>query len=377
MPSYLACFVAITLVCQTAAAASGLAEPDAPTLSAPNTATPTITTKNALNGARIVSLATSTTGATIHFTLDGSEPTPGSPLYNTPLLVASDLTIKAYATLIGYLDSSVATFKFALPIVSGTLVWSDEFNNTTGRDQQPDPDIWTYETGSGGFGNHELETYCAWASTTSPCDPAHPNAFVGTDGSLHIVARQPSPGVYTSARINTQGLLSMQYGRLEARIMAPEAQGLWPAFWTLGSNIKSVDWPACGEQDIMERVNAALSPDWNEGSIHGPGFTGTAGLGTRYSFPPGQNASQWHTYGITWKKDSVAFYVDDPNRPYVTYTNPSGLAKLQSAKWPFDSGNGVFLLLNLAVGGDWPGPPDQTTSFPSSLLIDYVRIYSN
>jgi beta-glucanase (GH16 family) len=135
-----------------------------------------------------------------------------------------------------------------------------------------------------------------------------------------------------------------------------------------------VNWPACGELDVMERVNAATSPDWNMGSIHGTGFTGTS-LGTQYSFPSGQNAAGWHTYGMIWQKGSIAYYVDDPSKPYVTYT-PASIASLSGAVWPFDAGP-QFLILNLAVGGSWPGSPTASTVFPAQMLVDYVRIYSN
>jgi beta-glucanase (GH16 family) len=341
-------------------------------------AAPAISTKPAQAGAQIVSLTTSTAGATIRYTLDGSTPTTTSTVYLAPLLIATNVTLNAYATLAGDQDSAVTNRAFALKIASGTLVWSDEFTNPTGSIQQPDPAIWDYNTGNhGGYGNHELETYCAWASTAIPCDPTQPNVYVGTDGFLHIVARQPSKGVYTSARLKTQGRFSFQYGRLEARIRAPEAQGMWPAFWTLGNNVATVEWPACGEQDIMERVNGALNPDWNEGSIHGVGFTGDVGLGTKYFFPKGQTAAGWHTYGMIWKKGSVAYYVDDPAKPYVTYTNPESIAKFKDGIWPFDPGDSAFLILNLAVGGDWPKDPDATTPFPASLLVDYVRLYAN
>jgi beta-glucanase (GH16 family) len=341
-------------------------------------AAPTISTKAAQNGAVIVSLASSTAGATVYYTLDGSTPTTSSPVYQAPFLVAANVTVKSIAAASGDKQSSVTSKAFASGVASGTLVWSDEFSNTTGSNQQPDPTVWGYDTGNSGFGNHELENYCAWGSTASPCDPAHPNTYVGTDGSLHIVALKTASGGYTSARMKSQGLFSLQYGRLEARIWAPEGQGLWPAFWTLGNNIATVNWPACGEQDIMERVNAAKTPlDWNEGSVHGPGFTGDVGLGTIYNFPSGQTAAGWHTYGIIWKKGSAAFYVDDPAKPYVTYTDPASLAKLTGAVWPFDSGDSAFVLINLAVGGDWPGPPDATTVFPAELKVDYVRVYAN
>ena len=338
---------------------------------------PAVSTKAAQGGAQIVSLADSTAGATIYYTVDGSTPTTASPVYVAPFLVASNVTLNAYATLSGAKQSVVTTQTFSPNIASGTLVWSDEFANATGNNLQPDPTVWTYDTGNSGFGNHELENYCGWGSTTAPCNPASPNAYVGTDGYLHIVAQEPSAGVYTSARMKTQGLFSVQYGRLEAKIWVPEAQGFWPAFWTLGNDINTNPWPACGEQDIMERVNAALNPDWNEGSVHGTGFTGSTGLGTVYNFPAGQTAAGWHTYGMIWKPGSVAYYVDTPSSPYVTYTNPASLTGLAGAVWPFDSGNSAFIILNFAVGGDWPGNPNASTVFPASLLVDYVRVYAN
>ena len=340
-------------------------------------AAPGISTKSAQAGAQIVSLVSSTPGATIYYTVDGTAPSTTSPVYEAPFLVASNLTLNAYATLSGDKASTVTTMAFTPNIPSGTLVWSDEFSNSTKSNQQPDPTVWTYDTGNGGFGNGELENYCAWGSASPPCDPANPNAFIGTDGYLHIVAEQPTPGVYTSARMKTEGLFSLQYGRLEARIWVPEGQGFWPAFWTLGNNITTANWPACGEQDIMERVDAALTPDWNEGSVHGTGFTGKTGLGTIYHFPAGQTAAGWHTYGMIWKQGSVAYYVDDPSSHYVTYTNPASLTGLAGAIWPFDSGNSAFVILNLAVGGNWPGNPSATTVFPASMLVDYVRVYTN
>jgi len=198
---------------------------------------------------------------------------------------------------------------------------------------------------------------------------------VGTDGSLHIVAGQPSAGVYTSARIKTEGLFSFQYGRIEFRAEVPEAQGFWPAAWLMGNNIATANWPACGEMDVLERVNAVETPDWNEGSIHGTGFTG-GNLGTVFDFPSGQNASGWHTYGMIWSKGSVSYYVDNPATPYATYTT-SSLNGLSGAVWPFDSGQANFVILNLAVGGSWPGSPNSNTPFPAQMLVDYVRIYTN
>lgn len=344
-----------------------------------STAAPSVSTTNAQNGAVIVSLSSTTAGAAIYYTVDGSTPTASSPQYLAPFLVASNLTLKAIAIGGGssvLTPSTVTTQMFSPNIPSGTLVWSDEFSNTTGAPAQPDPTIWTYDTGNSGFGNNELETYCAWGSSTSPCSTASPSEYVGMDGYLHIVAQQPSAGVYTSARLKTQGLFSFQYGRLEISAQVPEAQGFWPAGWLLGNNIATVNWPACGEQDDMERVNAAGSPDWNSGSVHGTGFTGS-NLGTHYFFPSGETAgSAFHTYGMIWSTGSVSYYVDSPSNVYATYT-PASLNGLSGAVWPFDGGQSNFIILNLAIGGNWPGPPDNTTPFPSEMLVDYVRIYTN
>lgn len=342
-------------------------------------AAPTITTTPAQNGAVIVTLASATPGTVIFYTVDGSTPSPSSQQYQAPFLVASNLTVNAIAQSGAsrvLTSSTVSSQTFTLNIPSGSLVWSDEFANSTGSPAQPNPAIWTYDTGNSGFGNSELENYCAWGSSASPCSTSSPSQYVGTDGYLHIEAQQPSSGVYTSARLKTQGLFSFQYGRFEVRALVPEAQGFWPAAWLMGNNIVNVDWPACGEQDVLERVNAAGTPDWNEGSVHGTGFTGDTGLGTIFKFPAGQTAAQWHTYGMIWSKGSVAYYIDDSTHPYVTYTT-SSLTSLSGSIWPFDSGQSNFIILNLAIGGSWPGSPNGTTPFPSEMLVDYVRVYTN
>jgi len=337
-------------------------------------ATPNIGTADAESGAVIVTLTTTTAGATIYYTADGTTPTTSSIAYVAPFLVASNLTVNAIAVASGDTNSSVATKAFSPNIPSGTLVWSDEFSNTTGANAAPNPTYWGYDTGGGGWGNNELETYCGWGSTASPCTTSSPNVYVDTSGILHVSAQQPSPGVYTSARVKSEGLFSFQYGRIEWRIQVPEAQGFWPAAWLLGNNIASINWPACGEQDVMERVNAATDPDFNVGSIHGPSFTGS-NIGTTFKFPTGQTAAQWHTYGMIWSKGSVAYYVDDPTHPYVTYT-PSNIASFSGSSWPFDNGPN-FIIMNLAIGGEYPGPPNNSTPFPSDMLVDYVRIYTN
>lgn len=323
---------------------------------------PTFSTSPAQNGAVIVKLADTISAANIYYTIDGSTPTNASQPYLAPFLVASNLTVKAIGTKTGFLTSDVASQAFTAGIPPGTLVWSDDFSNSSGTNAQPDPNVWTYDTGNSGFGNAELENYCAWGSTAGPCDTAMPNAYVGNDGFLHIVAHQPSTGVYTSARLKTQGLFSLQYGRVEARIQVPEGQGLWPAFWLLGNNITTVNWPACGEQDVMEHINAP-SPDWIAGSIHG------TGLNDGVQVPV--SAGTWHVYGMVWSPNTVWYYVDTPTNAYASFSKSS-----ETGTWPFDNGAN-FIILNLAVGGNWPGSPNGTTVFPSEMLVDYVRVYSN
>lgn len=318
----------------------------------------------------MVSLGYTTPGSVVYYTLDGTTPTTSSTQYLAPFLVASNLTVKAVAQAPGDSVSSVANQSFAPNIASGTLVWSDEFANTTGANAQPSSTFWTYDTGNSGFGNNELETYCAWGSNAAPCSAANPNAYVGTDGSLHIVAEQSAPGVYTSARLKSQGLFSFQYGLIEARMKLPEGQGMWPAFWLLGNSIATINWPACGELDVMEHIDGG-NPlnegfDWVQGSVHGTNMNG----GIQYH-PAGFSATAWHTYGMIWIKGQIQYYVDDPANVYATFT-PS----TQTGSWPFDAGP-QFVILNLAVGGSWPGNPNATTVFPSEIQVDYVRVYTN
>lgn len=266
-------------------------------------------------------------------------------------------------------SSSGSSSSGGTTVTKETLIWSDEFNSGAAA-SAPDRQNWTYDAGAGGWGNNELETYCAYGSSTAPCDPKSPNAYVGTDGYLHIVARNPASGVYTSARIKSQGLQSFQYGRIEARIKMPEGQGMWPAFWMLGDDINTQPWPACGEMDIMESIGK--TPSTNYGSIHGTGFTGST-ITTAVNLPAGEKfGADFHTFGIVWSPKLIKFYVDDPTNVYATYT-PASLP--HGAVWPFDSGK-FFFILNVAVGGAWPGPPDQTTVFPQEMLVDYVRVYA-
>jgi len=242
------------------------------------------------------------------------------------------------------------------------LVWSDEFDGKNGS--VPDASKWTYDIGGSGWGNHELEFY------TNRVE----NARI-EDGNLVITARQEAyagpDGAkfnYTSARLKTQGLFSQAYGRFEARIKLPAGQGMWPAFWTLGENFGFVGWPKCGEIDIME--NVGKEPGINHGSLHGPSSTNqTSDLTATIALPAGQKLSDdFHVYAAEWEPGAVRLYLD--SNLYATFTAAQWPA---GGTWVFD--HRFFLILNVAVGGDWPGSPDGTTVFPQKMLVDYVRVY--
>ena len=241
------------------------------------------------------------------------------------------------------------------------LVWSDEFNGPDGS--SVDRSKWVLETGSEGWGNNELEYYTDRAA----------NVFL-RDGNLVIRAlsenypeSDPKGRKYTSGRLKTLGKFSRTYGRFEARIKLPFGQGMWPAFWMLGDDIEKADWPGCGEIDIME--NVGKEPFMIHGSIHGPGYTGNVGIESPYTLPGGKRfADDFHVFAVEWSPDSIAFFVDQTM--YVKRTR----ADLRPGwKWVFDKP--FFLILNLAVGGDWPGAPDSSTRFPQEMLVDYVRVY--
>jgi beta-glucanase (GH16 family) len=182
--------------------------------------------------------------------------------------------------------------------------------------------------------------------------------YTGADGKT---------GNYTSARLKTLGKFSQAYGRFEARIKIPQGQGIWPAFWMLGANIEKVPWPDCGEIDIME--NIGKEPYLVHGTIHGPGYSGDKAIGQSHALPGEQKFfDDFHVYAVEWGPEEIRFYVDDTL--YETRT-PADLPK--GAKWAYD--HPFFLLLNVAVGGSWPGNPDATSVYPQTMLVDYVRAY--
>src|SRR5262245_59638731 len=226
-----------------------------------------------------------------------------------------------------------------------TLVWSDEFNGTS-----VDRNNWSFEVGGGGWGNHELEYY------------TNGNNASVANGALVIEAREENVGgmSYTSSRMVTRGKREFTYGRVEARIALPSGQGLWPAFWMLGANIGTVGWPACGETDIMEHIN---SDTVTYGTIHWDAG-GHASYGGSASV---SNVGAYHVYAIEWTPASIKWFVDGVQ--FVEANILNNVNSTEEFHRPF------FVLLNLAVGGDWPGPPNGSTVFPARLFVDYVRAY--
>jgi beta-glucanase (GH16 family) len=241
------------------------------------------------------------------------------------------------------------------------LTWSDEFNGPEGS--PVDASKWVTETGGNGWGNDELEYYTN-----------RPQNSYQHDGNLVIkVLQEKYTGAhgatrnYTSARIKTLGKFDQTYGRFEARIKIPTGEGIWPAFWMLGKDILKPGWPACGEIDIME--NIGKEPAMVHGTIHGPGYSGAHGIGSPYSTADRKAvADDYHVFAVEWEPNVIRFYVD---KDLFATRTPADLPK--GTKWVYD--HPFFLLLNVAVGGNWPGSPDATSTFPQEMLVDYVRVY--
>lgn len=234
------------------------------------------------------------------------------------------------------------------------LVWSDEFNGAAG--ELPDATKWTYDLGTGqdGWGNQELQSY-----TNNP-------ANVSMDGSGNLVLTAIRSGnSFTSARIKTQGLFEQQYGRFEARLKTPYGPGLWPAFWMLGANIETVNWPQCGEIDIMEL--RGQEPNIVHGSLHGPGYSAGNAITKKYALANSRFDTDYYLYAIEWDADKIDFFVNDFLYQRIERQDAPG-------EWVYD--NPFFLIFNVAVGGTFVGFPTAQTPFPQRMIIDYVRVYN-
>lgn len=246
------------------------------------------------------------------------------------------------------------------------LAWSDEFDGPAGS--APNSAKWAYDLGVGqnGWGNNELQTY---TNRTS-------NAYLDGEGHLIIKAiKEDFTGAdgaargYTSARLVTRGKFEPTYGRIEARIKVPFGQGLWPAFWMLGANHPEVPWPVCGEIDVMEIIGQ--QPGTVHSTLHGPNYSGGDGPTGSFTLPDDKKFfDDFHTFEVEWNPRDISFYVDGLH--YHTRKSPEFTGNRQ---WVFD--HPFYILLNVAVGGNWPGNPDQTTVFPQTMMVDYVRVYSD
>ena len=234
-----------------------------------------------------------------------------------------------------------------------TLVMSDEFNT----DGAPNPNLWSFNigTGSNGWGNNELQYYTN-----------RPQNIKVANGMLQITAIEETfmGSGYTSARILTKGKLEQKYGRIEARMKLPTGRGIWPAFWMLGANIDAVQWPQCGEIDIMEYLGS--NPTTVLGTVHGPGYAGGQSIGKNYSPPNTRFDNDFHIFGIEWGENYINFYVDDALYNQITPSKVPG-------EWVFNQS--FYIVFNMAIGGNLPGPPNSQTSFPQTMLVDYIRIY--
>ncbi len=241
-----------------------------------------------------------------------------------------------------------------LPSRNFELVWSDEFDGDSGTVLNAGK--WGYDLGTGqnGWGNNELQTY-----TNSP-----QNVSLDGLGNLRIIAKKDVSGNYTSARIKTQGLFSQQYGKIEARIKTPTGSGMWPAFWMLGNNISTVSWPQCGEIDIMEQKGKYSNITY--GTIHGPGYSGGEAVSTPYILENSRFDLDFNVYAVEWSENRIDFFVNGYLYKRVTPSDAKGT-------WVFNQP--FFMILNVAVGGNFGGPPNSYTPFPSTMLVDYVRVY--
>ncbi|MFJ3170238.1 ricin-type beta-trefoil lectin domain protein [Streptomyces roseus] len=249
----------------------------------------------------------------------------------------------------------------ATAATAAAATFSDEFDGPAGA--AADPAKWQTETGDN-VNNHERQYYTA----------GNRNAALDGQGHLVITARRENPAnytcwygrcEYTSARLNTSGRFTQAYGHVEARLKVPRGQGMWPAFWMLGNDIGQVGWPNSGEIDVME--NVGFEPSTIHGTIHGPGYSGSGGIGAAYTLPGGQAfADAFHTFAVDWAPDSISWSVDG-----AVYQRRTP-ADLGGRTWAFNKP--FFLILNLAVGGYWPGDPDGSTTFPQQLVVDHVRV---
>lgn len=273
-----------------------------------------------------------------------------------------EFTIRAYGTSGRYVKV-ITQLTEPIPLSRGysspltytgyTLVWQDEFNGTA-----VNTGSWNFETGTGngGWGNNELQYYRAENATVA-------------DSVLTIEAREESysNSSYTSARLTTQGKESFQYGRIDVRALLPEGQGLWPAIWMLGNNINQVSWPDCGEIDIMEMVGGEGRENTVHGTVHWEHDGNHADAGGSKTLPSTGYiyTEAYHVFSIIWDENLITWFVDDEEF-FVIDISGGDMSEFHQPH---------FFILNVAVGGNWPGSPDATTEFPQQMKVDYIRVF--
>ncbi len=238
-----------------------------------------------------------------------------------------------------------------------SLVWSDEFNGEEGT--SPDSTKWTYDIGTGqnGWGNQELQFYTNRSQ----------NVSMDGEGNLAITAIKElyAGSSFTSARLKTKGLFEQAYGRFEARLKTPYGPGIWPAFWLLGANVETVNWPQCGEIDIMEL--RGQHPQVINGTIHGPGYSGGNPITGSYGLENDRYDTNFHIFAVEWFPDRIDFFVDDYLYQRIEQNDVPG-------EWVYD--HPFFMILNVAVGGNYVGFPTEQTPFPQKMIVDYIRVYN-
>lgn len=253
-------------------------------------------------------------------------------------------------------DATVQMAPDADPSSPWRLVWEDDFLGGAG--QEPSAERWTAELGGSGWGNEELQYYTDRAS----------NVSVDGNGNLAITARREEFGgrAYTSGRIITANKFERAYGRFEARIRLPRGQGVWPAFWLLGNDFAQVSWPECGEIDILEQ--RGQQPAIVHGTLHGPGYSGADGLSSSHAITSEDPTESFHVYAVVWRPGRITWFVDD-----VQYHERTTGSIPEWGRWVYD--HPFFIILNVAVGGHFVGPPNAETPLPQTMLVDYVRVF--
>ena len=297
-----------------------------------------------------------------------TEMTFGSVTHNYKESGTYTITVQAHASETKFISATksvsvqifipIPTTGYTTPAsyVGMNSIWSDEFAGTT-----VDEGKWTFELGDGcpnvcNWGNNELQYYQKENATIK-------------EGNLIIEARTQVAGgkSYTSSRMITKNSLNFKYGRVDVRAALPKGQGMWPGIWMLGSNISTVGWPACGEVDIMEMIGGSGREKTVHGTAHWDNAGSTADYGQSYSLTSGIFNDKFHVFTIIWDQDKIQWFVDDVKFNEINI-QPSGLSEFRES---------FFLILNLAVGGNWPGSPDSSTKFPQWLIVDYVRVFQN